>query len=1093
MSESVTLKFLRKVGENGDLILQDYNTAITWLNTYRHLVGQPVMVSYYSSFDEAYQKGTKINTITAIGIAENEAGPNCYKIISNGEIETSYYITDTYRDESLLFPPDTSELVNGLWAVCYNDEEIPCYCTYESGKRTFTPIEGDRTFYSAYDGFLWFVSSGVIKRSDSFMGREEIIELIRSMIDGEGEKSSNCKNNFTVLNLNDIGNSIINLNSKVYNRVLLSNPRLVGKKAVVTMISNEVNTYEFYTDASLTGISLYSLDESNKLAEYVGKVSKGDIVYFINKNGTYEVFKLSTNNIESPDNSILINESSLKVRERSRSLGGDKFNSLIKYNKLPIELEVIASNLTGRVLILSDSVKIFGDFDFGEYISKNIFFAKDSNHIYIKGPNAIYTVVTDFGYWDWDLGLSVEDDSAIEVSTDTVDKMISEDTRLITSGGVFAAINDIISDFGKKVDGKDACDTIILGESTAKSENNTIDLTNIAEEVSNKTDVLSEESTNTQYPGAKVVYDSLKDLSENIEENTTKIEELQKIKPVTSIKLDSSTTVIPDESGLADLTNLENTKNKVEILSEDSTHGAYPTAKAVVDYVNSLNNSVTRISVGNSYDDLNKYPYQAAIKVSIPTKTDISIKTSTGNRTDTLYVDKKSDGTYKLTTNIYKDCTLAVEGSNAYICIPTKESSSEETTIFTFVSTNIGSISKVESGKYFSKVILPDFVGEDTIIDDTIFISMSTDDLDLITYSNIIYTGTSQEIRVGNIETGSLPETDKVYSFINSSENTINNLYFHGLNSAGELAYTEVQDFPSGEELAITYTASDNKFVAKLVKPEHYSSDNSVHIKRDPEGKWDFTILNKDIIDYLEDLCSYKPVFKAGTVSGITLNLPTISGTGTAKFTTGNYRGLDNPTYTASNPRPLDFIDSSCEESKCNYGTVTFSQNTNPVRDKVWTASYTLSDLKRNSDSISYKFNFTNANEDTKVMTGTMSVTINKPWFIITTLTTAAPSLDEIEGLINSPSSAIKSKMGNYTEPARSDGYNMDVLIDKAKSYMWIIVPSNKTATFEQKTGSPMESNYITVSNTKYGDYRCYRTTNTQTLGSTVSGFLKIN
>lgn len=187
MDKSV-IRFLRRFGEDGKPIETNYDVALVCLNELRHIVGQPVVVAYYTQdpttknpMDPKTGENCRINAVTAIGI-KNGIGPDCYSIISNGEIEQVHLVSDTTVD-------DVSKLVNGLVAVCYDKDKddkdkVPCYCRYDedTDSRIFTPIEGDRTFYSGYDGFLWYVSHGIIKRSDDFMSRDDIKEYVESLL-----------------------------------------------------------------------------------------------------------------------------------------------------------------------------------------------------------------------------------------------------------------------------------------------------------------------------------------------------------------------------------------------------------------------------------------------------------------------------------------------------------------------------------------------------------------------------------------------------------------------------------------------------------------------------------------------------------------------------------------------------------------------------------------------------------------------------------------------------------------------------------------------------------------------------------------------
>lgn len=158
-----TIKFSRDV-----VIESSYDVAKIKLNNYNHAVGQPVLVRYYNG------QG-RVNSILAVGILDG-IGPEHYTIISNGEIEPVSCVYNTRW-------PDSSVLVNDEVYVCYDDEDKPAYCFLENNTKTFTPIVGDKTFYSAKDGFHWFVSAGKIRRADSPIDSEILASIIQELLD----------------------------------------------------------------------------------------------------------------------------------------------------------------------------------------------------------------------------------------------------------------------------------------------------------------------------------------------------------------------------------------------------------------------------------------------------------------------------------------------------------------------------------------------------------------------------------------------------------------------------------------------------------------------------------------------------------------------------------------------------------------------------------------------------------------------------------------------------------------------------------------------------------------------------------------------
>ena len=153
------------------IIESSYNVAIIKLNDFSHVPGQPVLVRYYDSLG-------RVNSILALGIADGPGKEN-YTIVSNGEIEP---VTGVYSTRL----PDASSLVNNEVYVCYDSSDNPAYCYLENNVKSFSPIVADRTFYSALDGFLWFVTGGKIRRSDSPIDYDTLLGLIQSMIDNGG-------------------------------------------------------------------------------------------------------------------------------------------------------------------------------------------------------------------------------------------------------------------------------------------------------------------------------------------------------------------------------------------------------------------------------------------------------------------------------------------------------------------------------------------------------------------------------------------------------------------------------------------------------------------------------------------------------------------------------------------------------------------------------------------------------------------------------------------------------------------------------------------------------------------------------------------
>lgn len=167
---------------------RDRSIAILRLNECKHLVGQPVMVRYYSNPPE----NTEIDTVFAIGIKDG-VGENCYKVISLGGL-------DLVREVSDLLP-DVSNLTHGelyLW----QDKETSVwnYVYAIDGVRQIEPITGGPFIFSSIeDKYRWFYRDGELKREDDFVTSgefsssfenfsnkieqlEEAIELLKTLV-----------------------------------------------------------------------------------------------------------------------------------------------------------------------------------------------------------------------------------------------------------------------------------------------------------------------------------------------------------------------------------------------------------------------------------------------------------------------------------------------------------------------------------------------------------------------------------------------------------------------------------------------------------------------------------------------------------------------------------------------------------------------------------------------------------------------------------------------------------------------------------------------------------------------------------------------
>lgn len=146
-------------------IERDRSIARLRLNQHEFLVGEPVMVRYYSNSEQ-----TETDTIFALGI-KNGIGEDCYQVVTLGGL-------DLVRDVVTELP-DISLLVHGELYL-YKDEDGVWNYVYETGGvRQIEPITGGPFIFSNIeDKYRWFYRDGVLKREDDFYTKSEINEMI---------------------------------------------------------------------------------------------------------------------------------------------------------------------------------------------------------------------------------------------------------------------------------------------------------------------------------------------------------------------------------------------------------------------------------------------------------------------------------------------------------------------------------------------------------------------------------------------------------------------------------------------------------------------------------------------------------------------------------------------------------------------------------------------------------------------------------------------------------------------------------------------------------------------------------------------------
>ena len=146
-------------------IERDRSIARLRLNQHEFVVGEPVMVRYYSKPDQS-----EIDTIFALGIKEG-VGEDCYQVISLGGL-------DLVRDVVTELP-DVSLLVHGELYLYKDEEGVWNYVYEDGGVRQIEPITGGPFIFSNIeDKYRWFYRDGVLKREDDFYTKSEINEMI---------------------------------------------------------------------------------------------------------------------------------------------------------------------------------------------------------------------------------------------------------------------------------------------------------------------------------------------------------------------------------------------------------------------------------------------------------------------------------------------------------------------------------------------------------------------------------------------------------------------------------------------------------------------------------------------------------------------------------------------------------------------------------------------------------------------------------------------------------------------------------------------------------------------------------------------------
>lgn len=151
-------------------IERDRSIAILRLDAAEHLLGQPIMVRYYTDSTQS-----EYDTIFAMGIKDG-IGKDCYKIISLGGLELVRNVVTEL--------PDVSALVHGELYLYEDQASGKWYYVYEVGnERQLDEIIAPPTIYvNIEDKYRWFWRDGKLRKEDDFYTTQEIDNLAEELL-----------------------------------------------------------------------------------------------------------------------------------------------------------------------------------------------------------------------------------------------------------------------------------------------------------------------------------------------------------------------------------------------------------------------------------------------------------------------------------------------------------------------------------------------------------------------------------------------------------------------------------------------------------------------------------------------------------------------------------------------------------------------------------------------------------------------------------------------------------------------------------------------------------------------------------------------
>lgn len=148
-------------------IQANVETAMIRLDEWNHLVGNLVMIKYYT-------EDGNIDALFAVGVKEG-IGRDCYSIISTAEL---YVVNDVLYED----PVSVESLVDYQRFLCKHDGEWKILKLGENKYRTYIDIPKDPyIFRNLADGFQYFYVDGELKREDAFITAPEIERILKEL------------------------------------------------------------------------------------------------------------------------------------------------------------------------------------------------------------------------------------------------------------------------------------------------------------------------------------------------------------------------------------------------------------------------------------------------------------------------------------------------------------------------------------------------------------------------------------------------------------------------------------------------------------------------------------------------------------------------------------------------------------------------------------------------------------------------------------------------------------------------------------------------------------------------------------------------